>query len=312
MSIYQDYKKTSDWFILVLVYGILVWLLPYIALFGFKGAESEFNVSLVSFYYGSTIPLLLISMGEFVQFLSRKDNKFYKALGWWGSIIVNPEMSILYNKKTSDYYKGFRWIKKTSFLLWISLIIFPIFGIFAIVNNTFLTALPFQTTQQIYPLGEAILEVEPAGSEILGLFFIISMNMFIWKYVQKRAEFDDAIYWAISMPISIILGILYGVVLHFFRYSSSDQSLYAVAIFWLTCTLLIIIFANIFIVWLFKDLNNLFRWLNEKFADEKTIIFIGFFVAFVFLAGIFIYLIKRAKSKNKLKFLDLGGSGAKA
>ena len=312
MGIYQDYKKTFDWFALMLVYGLLVWLLPYIALFGFRGAESQFNVSLVSFYYGSTIPLLLISLGEFIQFLSRKDKRIYDAIGWWGSVIVNPEMSILYNKKTNDYYKGFRWLKKTSVLLWLGLIVFSIFGIFAVIYNTFLTTLPFQTTQQIYALGEAILEVEPAGSEILGLVFILSMNMFLWKWIQKKAEFEDSIYWAIAMPISIILGIFYGVILHFFRYGSSDQSLYAVAIFWFTCTLLIIIFANIFIVWLFKDLNNLFRWLNIKFADETTAIYIGFFIAFVFLVGIFIFLIKRAKAKNKLKFLDLGVASGKA
>lgn len=306
MGLYQDFKGVIDWFIFTLVYGFFVWFLPLIALFGFRGAESSFNRELVTFYYAfSLITFVLLSIGEFAQFLSRKNEKIYKAIGWFGSIIINPEMSILYNKKTNDYYTGFKWAKKTKSLLWLSIIFFSLLGILAVVNNTFLLELP-HLTQQILPLGEAILEVEPAGTEIFGLVLIISINLYFWKYIQKKTGFDNAVYWVIAIPTSILFGVFaYGLPLHFFRYPASDQSLIAVAIFWFIATFLIIIFANIYIVWLFKDMNNLFLYLNGKYADERVVVITILIISFIFLIGIAIWLIKKEKKKFKLS-LNLG------
>ena len=151
--------------------------------------------------------------------------------------------------------------------------------------------------------------VEPAGVEIFPLFWLVSMNLYLWKYVQKKAEFDNGTFWVIAFFTSLFIGVLYGVVLHFFAYGSSDRDLFAVGIFWFTCTLLILIFANIFIVWLFKDINNLFVWFNDKkFADEKVAILVGIFIAFVFLIGILIWLIRKAKNKRlAFGFGDLSG-----
>lgn len=311
MGLYQDFKKTFDFVILVLAFGFVSFLFPFIALFGFRGIEKSFNRELVVFYWiAGAIGILLLGINEFVQYFSKKNQKIYNMAGWLGSIIINPEISLLYNSKTGDYYKFFKWFKKTSHLLWMGIILFSVFGIFATYTNTFLTELPNIVLQQVYPLGEAILAVEPAGVEIFPLFWLVSMNLYLWKYMQKKAEFDNSIYWVIAIPTSLIIGVLYGVVLHFFAYSSSDRSLFAVGIFWFTCTLLILIFANIFIVWLFKDINNLFVWFNEKkFADEKIAIMVGIFIAFVFLIGMFVWLIKKAKNKKFALGLGFGESG---
>lgn len=310
MGLYQDFKKTFDFVLLVVTFGFVSFLFPFVALFGFRGIEKSFNRELVVFYWiAGAIGILLLGINEFVQYFSRKNQKIYNLAGWLGSIIINPEMSILYNAKTGDYYKFFKWFKKTSHLLWMGIILFSVFGIFATYTNTFLTELPNIVLQQVYPLGEAILAVEPAGVEIFPLFWLIGMNLYLWKYIQKKAEFDNGIYWVIAFFTSLIIGVLYGVTLHFFAYSDSDKSLFTVGLFWFTCTLLILVFANIFIVWLFKDINNIFVWFNEKkFANENIAIMVGIFIALMFLIGVFIYLIRRAKTKNKLKFLDLGGS----
>lgn len=311
MGFYDKFKGIIDWFAFALAFGFFVFILPLMALFGFRGAESAFNRELVAFYWGlGTITVFLISVGELAQFASKFSPKIYNAIGWLGSIIHNPEMALLWNNSKKRFFKPFVWAQKTINLIWVGLILFPLLGIFQVVNNTFLVDLP-HIAQQILPLGEAILEVEPSGTEIFGLVFLVGLNMFIWRYVGKRSGFDNFVYWIITIPTSIFVGVvLYGLPLHFFRYADSDQSLVGVALFWLLATLLILIFGNIFIVWLFKDVNNLFKFLNGKYSDDAVIVVTGLIIGVIAVIGIFIWLVKREKNKsfNKLeKLLDFGG-----
>ena len=308
MAFYDNFKHVIDWFIFILAFGFFAFFLPLMALFGFRGAESAFNRELVTFYYGlGIITVILISVGELAQFASKFSPKIYNAIGWLGSIIHNPEMALLWNKQKQRFFKGFRWSQKTLILLWVGIIFFPIIGIFQVVNNTFLVDLP-HIAQQILPIGEAILEVEPSGTEIFGLVFLVGLNMFIWRYVQKRNGFDDFIYWVITIPTSIVVGVVfYGLPLHFFRYAGSDQSLFGVAIFWFLAVMLLILFGNIFIVWLFKDVNNLFKFLNGKYSDDTIIVYTGIIIGIIAVVRIFIWLIRRERNKKKIiNFLDFG------
>lgn len=308
MELYQNYKRVFDFIFFAVSFGVFSVILPLVALFGFKGAENAFNVSLVQFYWiFGAVWVMILGIMEFSQFISRMNQKIYNAIGFLGAIIINPEMSILYNSSTKDYYKGVRWLKKTSTLLWVGFILFSFMGILEVTKNTFLVTSPNIVLQQIYPLGDAILEVEPAGVEIFLLFFLVGINLYLWKWIQKKAiqdgiNFNDGARWAVALPLSLLIGIFYGVVLHYFRYSASDLDLYRVALFWALATLLIIFFANIFIVWLFKDMNNLFLFLSENYSNDAVVIITSIVIAGVFFAGIIVWLFKRLKSKQGLNF----------
>lgn len=298
MEFLNKYFNTVNTIIFIISFGLITWLLPVIALFGFRGAESEFNQRLVSFYQGfASIAVIVIIAARFNQWFIKGRDKVYKAIGWFGSIIHNPEMSILYDKKAGDFYSGFKWMKKKMLTLWIITIFFSILGIFQVLKNTFFVDLP-QITQQILPVGQAILAVEPAGSEIFGLTLLVSINLYFWRWMQSKYKFDDVFYWVISIITSLIVGVvLYGLPLHFFVYGSSDTDLIGIAFFWAIATILILLFANIFIVWIYKDINNLFKFLNGKYSDDNIIIATSLVITFIFLIGMFIIIYRNSKKQ---------------
>src|SRR3990167_805352 len=308
-EIYSKYKNLIDTIVFIFFWGIITWFLPMVALFGFRGAESPFNVAKVSFYYGfGIVAVILIIAGKVNQWVAGKNEKYFEKMGWFGSLINNWDMALIgWNPKNNDVIKigkfnPFGWLKSGVKQFWIFGILFSIIGIFAVVTNTFLTDLPHITTQQVYHAGEAILEVEPSGVEIFGLVFFVGLNMFFWRWIQRKNKWDDSVYWAIAIPTSWIVGIIYGLPLHFFAYPNSDKALIGVAFFWFTATTLILLFGSLIIVWLMKDLNNLFNFLNKSplYSDEKIVVITGIIIGFMVLLTIAYFIIKGGKKKTAL------------
>lgn len=295
---YDKHRELINSLVFLLVFIFLIGVLPLVALFAFRGAESSFNQRLVAIYYGlGTIFFLGIIGGKIAQHFAKKSDKVYDKIGWYGSIINNPEMGFVYNKEKGTFFGGLGWLKKVKNQLWFGAILFSIIGIFAVIQNTFLIDLP-NLTQQILPIGEAILEVEPSGVEILGLVFLVGLNMYFWRWMQKKNKWSDGTYWFITILTNIVVGLAYGLPLHFFAYPDSDKAILGVMFFWFSATMLITLFGSLVLVWLFKDIHNLFQYLNDHFADERIILFTALALALVALIVLAVFLIKREKRKK--------------
>jgi len=301
----RKYKNLMDTIIFILVWGLVFWFLPLLALFGFRGAESAYNQSLVSLYWGlGSVVMILLIAGRVNQYFATKNPQYGKKMGWYGSLVNNTEMSMLAWDRKRELPKWLQGFKSGFKQFWFSIIIFSLTGIFAVVKNTFLIDYQ-QIAQQILPLGAAILAIEPSGVEILGLVFLVGLNMYIWRWVQDKKGFSNEVYWAIAIPTSWIVGILfYGLPLHFFAYPTSDKDLIGVAGFWLLATTLILLFGSYVLVWVLKDVHNLFDFMNDQsiksktlYSDEKIVVIAAIVLGLMVLATISYILIRHARKK---------------
>lgn len=298
-ELYQEHTILFNSIIFSLVFFFVVVIPPLWALFGGKALEKTFNLDKVTFYWiFGAICFIMILLGQLVQWRSHKNPKVQKKLGWFGSIIHNPDMSIFYMEEKKDLVKGFRWIGSAKKLFLVSLILFAIVGLWSTVTNTFWTDLP-HIGQQVTELGTAVLEVEPAGTEIFGLLFLVGLIMYTFKYLRLKYNWDKIIYWVLTIPSTLLVGTSYGVLYHLFRYSESEKSLFGVAIFWFIAVWVILFFGSIIPLWLYKDENNLFQYLATKFTDEKILIVTIAIIFLIALILIFYYIIKKQKKKKE-------------
>ena len=290
-SLYDKFKDILDLSILILVFGIVVILMPLGALFVFGGWENPDNRIKVIFYWllGASL-LLLIIAGKIAEMLSNKNKKIFDKVGWFSSIVHDPEKSLLY-----DLFK----IKINGVKLFlVGFIIFSIYGMWAVTQNTFLTTLP-EVLEQIIPISQIRLAVEPAGVEIFLPIFFIGIEMSIIGYFVRKNNWGKGAYWGLVFPITLITGTVSWGAYHYLRYGTQETSMVYVAFFGLTISFLILLFGSIILAWLFKDMNNLFHYLNKTFSDEKILIVTGF-ILFVIIILTVVYFIKTRKQKVEI------------
>lgn len=283
--------------IFFIVFTFVVVIPSMVALFGFRGLEERINFDKVVFYWSfGTIFVAFIGLGSLNQYLSKKSPKYEKAMGWFGSHIHNPEMSLIFQIKT----KFVRWFSVQKNIVFLFIILAPVIGLLSFLTNTFLWDLP-NIAQQILPIGEGILETEPAGTEVFGLWALVVFNLYIWRYFQRKNKWSDDIFWSIAVPSCIIIGILYGITFHFWIYGTSETSIFQVAIYWAVFTSIILLFANLFIVWILKDTLNFFLWLKtSQFSNEAVLINTVIISVLVIITYFAVILRKRAKKKSKV------------
>ena len=265
------------------LFGVVIFniLLPFIALTWGHGAEQSAMVDKVQLYsvygiaFGSAVTFMALMM-----FLWMKFPKYYKHIGWVGSLINNYEDSLLKEVKFFDFFKKLRW------QIAVFLPFFLILGYLGITQ----TGIPF-VGQQVSPVGKTIINIEPAGSEIFILAFIISLIYFSLKYLKIKNNWTSEKFWSITIPSCLGAGTLYGYLIHTLRYATSDADLFAVIIFWFTASLLILLTGGFILAWLFKDINNLFQNFKEMALANDTIfliiIFLGVFIEAVVLLSLY-------------------------
>lgn len=286
-----DFKKgLQNAGIFFLATAIISFLLPFLALTFLKGAEDPQLLDKVVAFGSlggkfSTALAFMCLIGALVFKF-----KWQKKLGWIGALINNYEYGLLSEFKVFDFFKS---------ALNRILVFFPMFIIFGYLGIT-QTGIPF-AEQQIVPSGKVIIGIEPAGTEIHILGFIISLLFFIFLYLstKKFTKKKDPNFWFYIMPLLLLIGTLFGLAIHNLRYGGSDADLFAVGIFWFTATLFMLLEGGIILAWLLKDINNFFQAIKELALSSDAVLFLVIWVfgsIYIILWLIRIYLWTKRKS----------------
>lgn len=297
-KLFERYEiRTILHLLFFIMWGVLTMgLIPLLVGFGPTGGfEIEEILQKFVFYTGPgglfLVGIIAITIASMIIFKDdeRKIN---------GIILHNPDKGILSFAK--DKLTGGN-------VIMVSLIVFSLLGIFSTTTQTFFYNLP-KVEQQFTKTADVIFSMWPASpAETFGYVFFLLFALFFLGLYYKKKKLDHASFLWVSIPISMVLGFFYGLILHTLRYRNDEISMAATIIFWIMQGILIVMFGTIIPSLLMHDTNNLFYKLNKLFSSD---IVTGIIVAVVILL-IFVYMllliIKRGKRKKKdeVKLLDV-------
>ena len=304
---YNDYKDIIDLLILLLIIGIIQITLPIFALTLGRGGEEAFNLLKSSLYWGLIISgMILFAILKVAEFLSKKFPKINEKIGWMGTYIHD------YEKAPLPYVKGFKWLRNPLKTLIVFIPIFMIFGVFTVYNNTFFseTPIPKSEFQQITPLGETVLSVEPSGGEIwnpINLLIGLPSSIFIW--LARRNKISNFTAYTLIFATSLILYPLAWVGYHKLIYGSSEVALRYSLFFGFITALITILTGSIIPAWIFKDMSNLYKYFNVRYADESILFATIIFIIFYSIIVSFIWLLLRKRKQAYTEKEVLGNRG---
>ena len=269
------------------IWGVFsIILLPMAAgLSALGGFEKQSILEKFWFYSGPGIGFILgiiaIAIASFIIF-KEKDKEIN------GVILHNPDKGIL----------SFMGKHLTVFnTIFVSLIIFGVLGIFSSTTQTFLSEIP-ATQQQFTETADVAFSMYPASpAETFGLVFVILLVLLGLGLYYKKKGIPKGSFLIVSVPIVLVLSIIYGVVNHTLRYSGSELSMLVVMVFWALMGLLIVLTGSIIPSLIMHDTNNLFYKLNILFSSDSVIyVTIGIMVL---LIVIYVMLVIFRKKKVK-------------
>jgi len=243
------------------IYGVFsTILLPMLVGLGpLGGFEVRAILEKFWFYSGMSIGFLLgiiaISIASFIIF-KEKDKDIN------GIILHNPEKGVF----------GFAKKYLTVFnMVFVSLILFGLLGIFSSTTQTFFSEIP-ETQQQFTETADVMFSVFPASpSETFGLVFVVLLFLFILGLYYKKKNIPKGSFLIISIPIVLVVSLAYGWINHVMRYGQSELSMVVVLLFWGLMGLLIVLTGSIIPSLLLHDTNNLFYKLNILFSSDIVI-----------------------------------------
>lgn len=294
MGIFDKYEiKTSLGLLGFVIWGVVsIILIPMLIGLGpLGGFEKEAILQKFWFYAGPgmgfLIGIIAISIASFIIF-KEKDKEIN------GVYIHNPEKGVF--SFMSKYLTPLNLILG-------SLLVFGTIGIFSTVTQTFFTEIPM-IEQQFTETAEVMFSVyPPSPAETFGLIFVVMLSLFSLGLFYKKNNTPKGSFVYVSIPITIIVSVLYGVINHTLRYSSSDLSMLVVMVFWGFMGLMLILFGSLIPLLLFHDINNLFSKLNKMFSSDKVVyVTIGVLV-FIFIIFIMRIIFKKRKKNvgNEIK-----------
>lgn len=297
-SSYYKYKDILDALFLTIIVLLVLWSAT-LALYGGRGAEVFDNVIKVIFYFSfGVVGYLVIFMGKISQFIIKiTGSKLIKEkIGWFGSIIHDPEEGLI------GRYTKANWIHNRTKFIIAGILIFGLWGVFASLTTQtlFLTELPVYQ-QQVLPLAGTFLSVEPASlMEELGWVALLGLYWYIIKYFSEKKKWSQSQYWAFVISGILLIGTFSWLGFHLFRYSASEKALISVVFFGFMKSMILLLTASIFWIWIFHSSNNLFQALLESYPKDSVIIWT--FVFFVTAGSLFLFYLIR--TRNKKSFVD--------
>lgn len=287
--------------ITILITFVLMVGVPAFSFFALGGAELGANVfDKLVFYFAlgiaSMLALAALNTGEI---LSYSNPGIYARFGWLRGIIHDPEIGILYNIPALHRFL------KASFLIKFGIVVFSIFGIFAVVNNTFFIGLP-QTEFQVTKTADVILATEPAAtSETLFFGVFLSLMLGITHWLGKSKNFGSGFYGTMALLVIPVVNGLLWMAYHAARYSGQEKSLLAVFLFGWTGAVLVALTGSLILWLLLHQANNLFQKSNQIFSNDAiVIVVIAFLLLFIITT---IVLAVRRKNLNRTTGISLEG-----
>lgn len=206
-----------------------------------------------------------------------------------GAVINDPEKSVV---------GQFKLFKNPLLLIFFSFILFAILGYIASINNTFFTALP-DYEQQFTPAADLFFSTYPASpTETLGALFLISVYGLFLGFLVLKNKIKPWMFLVLYIPGGAIVSMIYGIIDHIARYSSSDIAMQYVMIFWFVGGLITTITGSIIPFLIMHDMNNFFGRFSKLFSSD-IVSFVTFSIlALAIFTFIFIYL--KTKDKKEL------------
>ena len=237
----------------------------------------------------------------------KNNKKVYAKFGWIGTVLHDPEKGLLTSIKKGgldDEEKEtifiFRWIENPLKLLAVSIPVFSLFSLFLMFRKSLLTALPKLTFQQITPFAEGILSVEPTGLEIFLPLAFFGLLVHFFHYLEDTGKLPKGIKWVFIMLLPFLYGLLW-MAMHTHLHSDSQIALSFVYMFGVISAYLVALTGSIIPAWVFKDMNNLFSYLDGalKSNEEVLAVTITFIVIYIIIVGAIWILTARFIKKRR-------------
>lgn len=305
----EEYRDDLWNWVIFFVIGFAISVIGVtLGLFTFKAIESQLYRELAIFYWVILGVSALALTGLLLRNYFRKDEKKF---GF--AFIHNPKYGALYQ------IFGLKWkdkgllasFYKLRYFITFCVLLFSIMGLAWVTQNTFFHQAPIWITeQQITPLGDFILSIEPASFaesilDILILMLLWSILRYIIKNFFSASKLSKAIYWVVLFTIFPILNGLTRVLYHLSRYQNIEVDLFNVALGGFIETILIVFLGSVLIYYIGHFINNLLYKANELYSDERiffvAIAILGAYLAFIFLWSLFLKYVAPKIKPTKLE-----------
>lgn len=300
---FKDFKDMLNVVYLGLFASIISFGIPLLAITLGRGGEAQVNIELFELMgVLGLIGLILIFLLKIPELILSffKSEKVFNKLGWIGTILHDPEKGLLTSIKQNDKpFFLFRWMRNPFLLFIWSVPVFALFSLFLLFRDSILTARQSITLQQIAPLAEGILAVEPQGLEIFLPLAFLGLIVTTIIYLAKRFKMPKPVMWIFIMLTPFLYGLLWMGV-HKLAHGDSELALGFVYMFGVVSAYLVILTGSIIPAWVFKDMNNLFGHLGDTLQSNQQVLAVTLTVLFIWIAiAIVVTILIRNFSKKR-------------
>jgi len=290
---FKDFKDIIFFIEGVIIVSIVSFALPLIALTLGRGGEEQQNIELFQimgvWILIGVILIGILKVGELIATRFKNNEKVYRKIGWIGTILHDPEKGLLTNikkggfeGKSKETFILFRWMENPFLLFAWSIPFFSIISLILMFKKSLLTELPHLVFQQISPFAQGVLSVEPSGGEIFLPLAFLGLFISFMFYLENVGKLPKGIKWIFIMLSPFVYGLLW-MGLHKLLHPDSEIALNYVYIFGVISAYLLILTGSIIPSYVFKDTNNLFKYLSSALKSNEQILAVTITIIFIYV-----------------------------
>lgn len=280
-------KQILNFFGLALFVGFITFLVSQSVGLGGGGFDTERILQQQSFYLAGGIFLLLIICGFIVELIIKKGDERY------GSNVL---FSSLGEKPSIEYFAKFSQFK----MLFLSIIVFVIFGLFMFVTqqSSFTGIAPLE--QQFSPAAEILYStLLVPGSENLGLALVLLVTIVVIRYFARKKNWTSTNFKIMAYLLIPIMGAIYWLINHLLRYSGSDTNLMTVFGFGFVMSLITLFTGSFIPAWIMHMSNNLFYDMQRLFTRDSVLILVG--ITLIALIVLYLWIFRKGSKSNEIQ-----------
>lgn len=292
----KDYftREILEILFLIIYVVILVGIFSMFFGFGAGGFEREAILQKNGFYlnYGHyfLIGLIAIKMAALILFKKAKDKSLE------GSFIHDPEQSI---------FSKFLIIRNPFLLYFFSIILFSLLAWWLVQLNQTAFFMPTPIYEQQFSTGaDLFFNVYPASPvETLGALFLISLFDLFMAILLYKGKFGRGFFMITSILVYPIISLVYGLINHAARYSSSDVAYSNVALFWFVGGEVTALTQSVIPFLAMHDVNNFYKRLSELFSSDiiTFLTFVSLAILIISFIVLYLYLKKRKNNRELMR-----------
>jgi len=172
-----------------------------------------------------------------------------------------------------------------------------IFGILGLLNTAFTkqTFIGVAVLQQQFTKLDSLLfssSLVPASENLISAF-VLALSITILLLIARSKDMSSMNFKILTyFLIPLIVG-LFGLFLHFLRYSGTDINLFFVFMFWFMGGLLTVLVGSFIPFWVMHISNNLFFDLGRQFSSDRILILTIIVLVLMVISYLLIYVRKK-------------------